>query len=376
MHLNKIATTISSISYQNIVKPILFQIDPEKVHESMTSLGEKLGRSTIASQVISKCLNCNIPQLQQSINGINFSSPLGLSAGFDYNGNLTQITPHIGFGFHTIGTITRSAYVGNPRPILGRLPKSRSLMVNKGFKNNGVEEIVKRLSTLNQKIPVGISIGRTNSTNLQTHIQCINDIISTFIICESSKSTHSYYELNISCPNLLTPVSFYIPHHLNNLLQQIDILNLTCPLYIKMPIECDNNLTLQLLEIISKHNVQGVIFGNLQKNRLDPSLDYREVDKFPKGNFSGKPTQRRSDELIALSYKHFKDKLIIIGTGGIFSASDAYTKIKLGASLVQLITGMVFLGPQLPAEIKLELLELLKKDGLTHINEAIGVENQ
>ena len=129
-----------------------------------------------------------------------------------------------------------------------------------------------------------------------------------------------------------------------------------------------------MLKVIVKHKVAGVIFGNLQKDKKHSSLDQSEVKKFKMGYFSGKPTYERSNELIKLAYKNFGNKLTIIGCGGIFSADDAYTKIKLGASLVQLITGLIYQGPQLVSEINFGLADLLKKDGYKHISQAVGVD--
>ena len=141
-----------------------------------------------------------------------------------------------------------------------------------------------------------------------------------------------------------------------------------------MPIDKTDTEVLEMLEIILKYPVTGVIFGNLQKNRKGSSLNETEVARFPKGNFSGKPTEKRSNELISLTYKTYGKKLLIIGCGGVFSAEDAYKKIKLGASLVQLITGMIFEGPQLISDINLGLVKLLKADGYKNISEAIGKE--
>lgn len=139
-----------------------------------------------------------------------------------------------------------------------------------------------------------------------------------------------------------------------------------------MPIEQTDEEIAKMLEVIVSFSVSGVIFGNLQKDRKDKALVLEEVKKYPVGNFSGKPTEQRSNELISLAYKKYGKKLVIIGCGGIFSASDAYRKIKLGATLVQLITGLVFEGPQLIAEINLSLDKLLRKDGFSNISEAIG----
>lgn len=367
---------ILSYFYKNLTKPIFFSIDAEKVHTNMLEAGQWLGSNEITQNITDLLFGYTNSKLKQEILDIKFSNPVGLAAGFDYEANLPQILPHVGFGFGTIGTITNQAYEGNPRPMLGRLPKSKSLLVNKGFKNQGIKKIAKKLKNNNFDIPIGISIGRTNTLGLKTQKQSIADIARAFATAEQAKLANKYYELNISCPNLKGNITFYPPKNLADLLKEIDKLRLSKPLFIKMPIEKTDKETLAMLEVIVKHEVAGVIFGNLQKDRKDPALDPAEVSKWEKGNFSGKPTWKRSNQLVQLAYRHYNKKLLVIGCGGIFSAEDAYTKIRLGASLVQLITGMIYEGPSLISSINLGLVDLLEKDGFKSISEAIGVDNK
>ena len=248
-------------------------------------------------------------------------------------------------------------------------------MVNKGFKNEGVDAIIAKLENKKLEMPIGISIGRTNSPLLLTLKQSIQDIVEAFKKFESSKVKHKYYELNISCPNIIHggDISFYPPKNLNQLLSAVEKLRIKKPIFLKMPIERTDRETLYMLDVVTKYKIAGVIIGNLQKNRKDPSLVKEEVRQWKVGNFSGKPTWNRSNELIRLAYKKFGKKLTIIGCGGIFSTDDAYTKIKLGASLIQLITGMIYQGPQLIAQINLGLIDRLKADGFKNIKEAVGV---
>lgn len=355
---------------------MFFSIDAEKVHTNMLEAGHWLGSNEITQNITELIFGYKNQKLEQKITNIKFSNPIGLAAGFDYEADLPNILPHVGFGFGTIGTITNRAYEGNSRPMLGRLPKSKSLLVNKGFKNQGIKKIAEKLKSQSFEIPIGISIGRTNTLDLKTQKQSIADIASAFTIAEQANLANKYYELNISCPNLKGDITFYPPKNLGDLLKQIDKLKLSKPVFIKMPIEKTDKETLAMLEVIAKHNVSGVIFGNLQKDRKDPALDPAEVSKWDKGNFSGKPTWKRSNQLVQLAYRHYNKKLIIVGCGGIFSAEDAYTKIRLGASLVQLITGMIYEGPSLISSINLGLVDLLEKDGFKSISEAVGVDNK
>ncbi len=375
--VTELTAFLSRFIYVFFIKPFLFLIDPELVHITIVRFGEILGKVAPVRWFLSYFFHYPSPQLKQTVAGIEFDTPLGLAAGFDYEARLTQILPALGFGFQTVGTITNLPYEGNLKPLLGRLPQSRSLMVNKGFKNLGIKKTVKKLRKMKFAIPVGISIGRTNTRNWKkqmTQTQSVKDIVEAFKTAEKSGVKNKYYELNISCPNLFGDVSFYPPNNLATLLAALEKLKLKKPVFVKMPIEKSNEEILTMLNVITTYPfIKGVIFGNLQKNRRDPSLIKKEVGKYKVGYFSGKPTEKRSNELIALAYKYVGKKLIIIGCGGIFNARDAYKKIKLGATLVQLITGIVYEGPQLATEITIGLTELLKEDGHTNIRDAIGI---
>lgn len=338
----------------------------------MAAFGEFLGKRRILKRALKKVFYVKKVCLKQKIAGIEFDNPTGLAAGFDYETKLTQILPSIGFGFETVGTITNSSYEGNPEPRLGRLPKSQSLMVNKGFKNFGAPATAEKFKNMHFEIPVGISIGRTNSPHLDQE-KSIADIVSAFKIFERAEIRHSYYELNISCPNLYGNVTFYMPENLNRLLAALKQLKIKRPVFVKMPTSRSDKEVEAMLDIIAEFKLTGVIFGNLQKDKMQ--LHPEERNLFSVGSFSGKPAQRRSDELIKSAYKKYGKKLVIIGCGGIFNAQDAYKKIKLGASLVQLITGLIYEGPQLVAQINSGLAGLLKKDGFKHIQEAVGVDD-
>ena len=361
------------VVYEYVFRKIFFLIDSETIHLRLTDFGEMLGKIRPIAATIKYFVRFNDPLLEQTLFKIKFQNPVGLAAGFDYRAQLTQILPSIGFGFGTIGTITNSPSEGNPKPRLGRLIKSKSLMVNKGFRNPGIKSVLQKLKKLSFQFPVGISIGKTNTEKLTTQRQSIEDIVEAFKTTKKSAINFSYYELNISCPNLVGNISFYSPQKLEELLTGIKKLKLSRPVFIKMPIDQTDKETLDMLKVIVNYPIQGVIFGNLQKDRLDPSFDKQEILKYKVGNFSGKPTEKRSNELIKLTYENYGKKFLIIGCGGIFNAKDAYTKIKLGASLIQLITGLIYEGPLLPAEINSDLSDLIKKDGLKNISEAIGV---
>lgn len=360
-----------SLTFQ-VLKRIFFLINPEIIHELMVNLGEFIGKVPVLPGVLRSFFNPTYPQLFQELAGVKLHTPIGLAAGFDCQAKLTEVLHAFGFGFQTVGTISNIPCEGNASPRLGRLPQSKSLLVNKGFRNPGIQAVTKKLADISFKNAVGISIGQTNTPVLKTRAAVLNDIISAFKHAEASSVQHSYYELNISCPNLQSSINFYNPKELEVLLTKLDALQLSHPVFVKMPISESDETVIALIEVITKHSPVGIIIGNLQKNRQDPSVVPSEQEGLGKGNLSGKPTFERSNHLIALAYKKFHKKLIIIGCGGISSADDAYLKITLGASALQLITGMVFEGPQLVAQINAGLVRRLQKEGYTHLRDAVG----
>ncbi len=165
------------------------------------------------------------------------------------------------------------------------------------------------------------------------------------------------------------------PKNLRELLRAVTSLKIKKPIFVKMPIDRNESEFGKILDLVCEFKLQGVIVGNLQKNRQHLSLDPAEVARFPVGNFSGRPTFDDSNRLISFTFKRWGKKLVIIGCGGVFTASDAYEKILRGASLVQLITGLVYEGPQVVTQINHGLVELLQKDGLKHLSQAVGIKS-
>jgi len=358
-----------------LIRPILFSINSETTHEILTEIGEFLGKHELTKKTTSIIYDYQNNSLEQTILGIKFKNPIGLAAGFDYDAKLTQILPKVGFGFNTIGSITYKECKGNPPPILSRLPKSRSLLVNKGLKNKGTKKVLESIKNLDFEIPLGISIAKTNSRKNCDDKNAILDYFNSLKICEKY-NLNDFYEINISCPNSFGGEAFTRPQKLDSLLKKLDEIKTNKPIFLKMPVDFSNRQTEELCEIAKKHNVQGLIFGNLTKKRDNPLFDKKEIKKAGKGSFSGFPISEKSNELIKFAYKRYKNRFVIIGCGGIFNSADAYKKIKLGSTLVQLITGMIFEGPNLIREINYELTNLLKKDGFNNISQAIGADNK
>lgn len=348
----RLATKTSALAHKHIGKPLYFTLDAELIHTTLTKFGKIIGKTYFTKRMLEYVWAYNDQLLQKKIDGIVFPNPVGLAAGFDYEGELTGILPSVGFGFHTIGTVTYLPYEGNIRPRLSRLPNSQSLLINKGLKNLGALQTINKLKNERFRIPTGISIASTNQKYNSLNEQ-IQDITDCFMMFENSSVDHQYYELNISCPNTFGGQPFTDPARLKKLLSAVKKLQLSRPTYVKFPIDHSDAESLELLHLIAKHPLQGVIIGNLTKDKNNPDVAPEDREKWlvSKGNLSGKPTWNRSNHLIALTRKEFGHHFTIIGTGGIFSGEDAFDKMSMGADLVQLITGMIYEGPQLIGDI-------------------------
>lgn len=370
-----ILTKFFKTTYSKILKPRLFSQDPEKVHDGFSKSGRFIGSNPITRTITRVLFSYSHPSLEQEVSGIKFRNPVGLSAGFDKEVMLHKTLKHVGFGYMQMGSITLHPYEGNPPPRLYRLPKSKALVVYYGLKNLGVKETIKRFAGYKDStFPISFSIAKTNSKGTCTTDEGVQDYYGSYKALVDSDSG-DFYTINISCPNTYGGEPFTTPEKLEALLKQLRTVKTEKPLYIKMAINLPWDEFKALLEVIVKYKVDGVIIGNLNKDHKSKTIK-DEIPSNVKGGISGKVTWELSNNLISKTYKEYGDKLVIVGVGGIFSAEDAYEKIKRGATLVQLITGMVFEGPQLIGEINKGLVRLMKEDGYQHISEAIGTKHK
>lgn len=360
-----------SFIYKRIVKPVLFHFDPEFVHDRFMFLGSILGRFGITKYIIKNFFYYKNKSLTQSYWGINFENPIGLSAGFDKDGKVYGIMDSVGFGFAEVGTVTYMPYEGNPKPRLKRLIKSKSLLVNYGLKNEGCYKVIERLKKTKKTIPQIISIGRTNSKGTSS----LEDGILDYFSCLKEfidNGVGDIYEINISCPNTYGGEPFTNPEDLNLLLSKLYTLKINKPIFIKMPLNLAWEEFVKLVDVALKFKIEALVISNLNKDRKNTKL-LDEVKNDVKGNLSGKPTEYLSNELISKTYVYCGDRIKIVGVGGVFSPEDAYEKIKRGASLVELITGMIYEGPNLIGDINMKIVNMLKKDGLENISQAVGL---
>ncbi len=356
--------------YQWILKPIFFKFDPEDTHNFATLVGRLWGKYALTRKVVNLLFGYKNQALEQTITGINFKNPIGLSAGFDKDIQLTDVIGSVGFGFTEVGSITAMAYDGNPKPRLWRLPKTKSLGVWYGLKNKGVEFLSRELAQKTHYLPIGASIAFTNCRENLNIDSAIRDYKTSAEIMEKYAD---YITINLSCPSTSGGMPFILKDNYDKLMTEIDKIPTLKPIWVKISPDMTHLEIDEFLNTSSKHRVHGIICSNLSKKY---HLKEIKDPQPPHGGLSGKVVFPKALDLLSYMYRKVGNKYIFVFCGGVFSAHDAYKAIKQGASLVQLITGMIFEGPQLISDINLGLVKMLKADGYKNISEAVGVANR
>lgn len=372
----KAVRKVTQKGYKHVVKPVLFKRKPDSVHKHMIKMAKLVGNVPGVRSLPKLWSYQNEKYLEQTVGGLLIRNPVGLSAGFDKGIETPRIMRAVGFGFMTGGSVTWGQYKGNEGDWFFRLPKTQSLVVNAGLPSEGTEVIVHRVSkypgAVFHKFPLVVSVAKTNSERTANDTDGIRDYAASMAMFDA-ESNVAAMEINISCPNAFGGEAFTTPERLEALLSTVDALALAKPIFIKMPISLSKEQFLALTDVAAAHRITGLTIGNLRKDRQNVQLK-DELPQGVNGNLSGAPNREISTDLVRETYRRHGKKMILIGVGGIFTAEHAYEKIRAGATLTEMITGVIFEGPQVVGEINAGLVELLKRDGYSNISEAIGVD--
>ena len=365
-----------------VLRPLIFLMDPEQAHYSMKRIGVFLGSNPITKVFTSLLFDYGHKSLNTEVDGIKYRNPIGLSAGFDKDGELTKIYPNLGFGLAELGSITGEICPGNPGKRLFRMVKSKSIVVWYGLNNMGAEKLSSRLAGQKfGRLRVGINAALSNMSSEFDLDSSIADYLKTMTLF---KDIGDYYTVNISCPNTQEGEPFVHKDKLDALLTAINkhIRPITAkPIYVKLAADMSVEDINTIVDACVEHKMEGVVCTNLAKPKYNTE---HRPEEYPttkgllpagKGAMSGLPLQRISTNVVRHVYRRTRGKLTIIGVGGIFNARDAYEKITSGASLCHMITTMIFDGPQNINEINRGLVKLLKADGFNTIAEAVGSRN-
>ena len=347
------------------LKSVVFMIEPEIAH--------KIAMISIKNNCI---FNKQIPDyfenyLSQEYFGINFKSPLGLAAGFDKNGELTGKIHLNGFGFTEVGTTTPLYQYGNEKPRVFRVIEEEGLINRLGFNNDGIDKLIQNVSKSenSRRIPVGINIGPNKSSK-----NFVNDYLLMIGKIYDNRQLFDYITINISSPNTSGLRDLQQIESLKELLEQINFkidsfkIENPLPLFVKIAPDLDDNDVSDIVSLTMNQRVSGLIVSNttIDKSYINSSL------KSQSGGLSGKPLFDKSTKLLSEVYKIVDDKMLLIGVGGISSASDVITKMRAGASLVQLYTSMIYQGLFVVNKINRELVSILQRDGVKNIGDIVG----
>jgi len=342
-----------------LLKPILFQFDPEKVHYFVTRNLKRFNRFPGGAALSRAIWDVNNPRLEREVFGLKFKNPVGLAAGFDKNAELMGEMANIGFGFVEIGTVTPLPQPGNPQPRMFRLPADGALINRMGFNNFGVDVAAERIATFRKNakgaqrsLIIGGNIGKNkvtpNEDAVSDYIKCFDrlfDVVDYFVVNVSSPNTPGLRELQEKEPLM----------NLLNTLQQRNSKNgISRPILLKIAPDLTDSQLDDIVEIVQQTGIAGLIATNTTISRED--LSSPENLKGEMGGLSGIPLTKRSTEVISYIHKKSNGSFPIIGVGGIHSADDAIEKLNAGASLVQLYTGFIYEGPGLIGRINRKLL--------------------
>ena len=349
-----------------LLRPLLFLLDPELVHEMALHalpLGVQLGLLGATPK--------SHANLKQEVWGIHFGNPLGLAAGFDKNAQLATIWPRFGFGFAELGTITARAQPGNPTPRLFRLIEQGALINRLGFNNDGAKAIAERLRRSkidDPTFPLGINLGKSATTPLEDADQ---DYRTSYSLLAPYAS---YITINVSSPNTKGLRSLQAVTALATIIEAIDgeasKMDKVPPLLIKVSPDLDSDQLREIVVFALEREIDGLIATNttISRDKLPKGAPHRKE----KGGLSGTPLAQRSTEVVREVYRYSKGRLPIIGVGGIKNAAGAFEKIEAGASLVQMYTGFIYGGPTAPSDIVDDLARLVDEHGFDSITEAVG----
>lgn len=371
--------------YKNLVTPILKKdtgIDAEYLTNfslSLLTFSSNNRNWPLISRII-KSLNqefCVVDKrLHQKICGIDFCNPVGLAAGFDKNGNAANIWKDFGFGFAEIGTVTKFAQSGNPKPRLFRLAKEQAALNRMGFNNNGAENLVKNFLKQNVDLKkhrknncLGINFGKSKITSLSKATEDYLTSLKLLIpYCD-------YAVINVSSPNTEGLRKLQDPILLKELLKEVKNLDNCPPLFVKIAPDLSYKDIEDICQLIIDENIDGIIATNTSLDRL--GFEQRKIKQTglllseENGGLSGKPLQRKANQIIRHIH-NIDNNINLIGVGGIDSPESAWERICSGASLVQIYTGWIYKGPQLVPNILNGILKQINIHQLSNVREAIG----
>ncbi|MDX5420953.1 MAG: quinone-dependent dihydroorotate dehydrogenase [Hymenobacteraceae bacterium] len=340
--------------YKSLLRPLLFQLDPEKVHYLTTDALRASMRLPFAKGLTHSMFQVQDPRLERELFGLKFPNPVGLAAGFDKDAKLVDELAELGFGFVEIGTLTPKPQSGNDKPRLFRLPQDQAIINRMGFNNEGVDAAVRRLEKRKSNIIVGGNIGKNKVTPNE---EALNDYLYCF---KALYDVVDYFVVNVSSPNTPDLRALQDKEPLQRLLLSLQEQNQKMrrpkPLLLKIAPDLNMAQLNDIIEIAVEAKLSGLIATNTTVSRQGLLTPATRVEEIGMGGLSGKPLTQHSTQIIRHLRTFLPEEIRLIGVGGIMTAEDATEKLDAGADLVQLYTGFIYEGPSLIANINKKLL--------------------
>ena len=345
-----------------LARRLLYALDPEDAHRlaiRMLQLAPLPPASADDSRLATR------------VYGLNFSNPIGIAAGFDKHAEIPDALLRAGFGFVEVGTVTPLPQAGNPRPRLFRLDADQALINRLGFNSEGADAVLRRLAArAGAGGIVGINVGANKDSA---------DRVADYVrLIEKFAAVASYVTVNISSPNTPGLRDMQQADVLDDLLARvIDVRERVTknagPTPVLLKIAPDLSLADldDVVGIARARRVDGMIIGNTTVTR---PAGLRDAQSREAGGLSGRPLLPLADRMLAETYVRVEGVFPLVGAGGIDSGTSALSKIRAGASLVQIYSGLVFRGLGLVGEIKVALLAALERDGAQNVADYVGAD--
>jgi dihydroorotate dehydrogenase len=374
--------------YSRVIRPALFALDAERAHDlTMAALRQPLVISSLGRAFQTRFDR----HLSQTVCGLDFANPLGLAAGLDKQGTAIAAWSALGFGCAEIGTVTPKPQPGNPKPRLFRLPQDRAIINRFGFNSEGAAGVARNLArnppdvrlkadtteAIRLKpdstavLRVGINIGKNKDT---PNDRAAEDYVASIDLLHPCAD---YFAINVSSPNTAGLRDLQESQSLRTLVEQAVCRvrekspDRAIPILVKLSPDTAEDDLLRSADAAIEGGAAGLIATNTTVGRPDlrSGATAREA-----GGLSGAPLKVAATSACRLLFRHFGKRVPIVGVGGIVTASDAYERIRSGATLIQVYTALIYEGPGLVQMILTGLTERLTRDGFSRIEEAVGVE--
>lgn len=341
-----------------LIGTLLRCIDPETAHG--------LAVTAMRSGLVPRSRLAPDQALRQNLWGLEFPNVVGLAAGFDKHAELGERLFDLGFGFVELGGVTPRPQIGNPRPRLFRLAEDQAVINRFGLNSVGVEEFARRLQGRARRGVVGVNIGYNKDTE---------DPVADYVACTRALSdVVDYLSVNVSSPNTPGLRDMQGRAKLAAIIDSVQgALKNPIPVLVKIAPDLADEDLADIVAVALEKRIQGLIVGNTTIQR-PPGLRSRHRNEA--GGLSGRPLFAISTEILRKTHRLSEGRLPLIGCGGIASGADAYAKIRAGASLVQLYSALVWQGPRLVERIRVDLAALLRRDGFSHIAQAVGADHR